>query len=93
MKGAAVPEAAVNENGDPLFRKHKIGVAKHRGPAAPTADLEVLKYGDKPQLSGSVVPTLNARHYLRSLRGWENVSQCEIFAPESHHESELRGAE
>jgi hypothetical protein len=65
--GAAMPEAAVDENGKPLFRKEEVGASGHRGGMKhPPGDGSSNKNGLEPVLRRGVSRRANRPHVVAS---------------------------
>lgn len=68
-----VPEAAVDENGDLLLKKDKVGVAFDIVVATPACNAVFLEDLDEFQLRGFVVLGTDVAHYLAAFFCGENV--------------------
>jgi hypothetical protein len=60
----AVPEIAVNKDGDPLLCKDKVGTPRKAGTASPSVDAVSFEKQDRPKFGRDVAPALDRRHYF-----------------------------
>jgi hypothetical protein len=65
--GAAVPKAAINENGEALFGENEVGFAKQREPSTPTCKPMQSENLYQPQLGAFIAGTTHSRHNFGAL--------------------------
>jgi SAM-dependent methyltransferase len=73
MFGAAVPETAIDENGQAPFWKNEIRAAQHSRMPSPTLDLSGAKHRGQQQLGGFVSTRAHRRHDARAFDFRERV--------------------
>jgi hypothetical protein len=78
MPRAAVPEAAVNEDGQSLTPEDEVGTAGERLLAAPAGDAGGAQDGDQLQFGGFIAMRANRGHDLGPLFLCENVGHYPV---------------
>ena len=74
-----MPEAAVNEEGEPVLPKHEIRLAWQGGMATPTGDaIGAEQFGER-DFRLLVTATANSGHYRRALLFCENVGHSKLL--------------
>ena len=71
--GAAVPEASVDEDGDLLLGKGKVGLSRQRKMPSPAGDLVSLKQAQQPILRLIVALAPDEGHDLGALPSGPNI--------------------
>jgi hypothetical protein len=69
----AVPETSVDEDGEFMFGKSKVGLSGQRQMPSPACDVCAAYKAKKHKLRGFVVPRPDKRHHLRPLLFRPNV--------------------
>ena len=82
MAGAAVPEAAVHEDGETFTAEGEIGLAGKGLVATPAGDAVGTENGGEPQFGGAIPGGPDRGHDLRSLPLGEHVGHREIRSTE-----------
>jgi len=78
-----MPEAPINENGDTLYAKNKIGAAKHGFVPLPARDPMLAGQGSQRHFGGAISLGPNAPHQLGALFGGKDVRHAVPSAIES----------
>jgi hypothetical protein len=59
-----VPEAAIDKDSEPRFRKYEIGITKDTETASPAYDPVFTKYAKETKFCGDISMTFDFGHYL-----------------------------
>lgn len=59
-----MPEAAINEDGDPFPRKHEIRLAENANVSTPAGNSMLPKQRDHSELRVAISTRTNTRHHL-----------------------------
>lgn len=73
--GAAVPEAAVDEDGDLFFAEDEVGFAEEAGVSAPAGQRVCFEEGDQAEFGVLVAAAADMRHDQTTLLRCEYVGR------------------